>query len=138
MSASSDGNDAPDILEELARLHQKWEAKTRFKELHEGVWLPAVLFGIEVGRHRIAEEIPTDVTALDRLMGEWRLIWKLEKAGPAKEALKGIDFGIRLVSACVQRYLNQLQENSVRPKPPASANNGKARFGHKRRPRSQT
>ena len=136
MSASSDGSDAPDIVEELARLYEEWEAKTQFKERGDGMWLPGVLFGIEEGRRRVAEEIPSS-GALNRLLGEWKLVRKQKKTGPATESLKGIDFGIRLVIGCVRSYLNQLHETSVRPKPPASANNGKARFGHKRRPHSQ-
>ena len=137
MPASSNGNEAPNISKELEKLQLRWEAKTQFKELHGGMWLPAVLFGIEVGRRRIAEEDPADITALDELTSGWYEIMGLEPTGPAKEALKGIDFGIRLVRACVQRYLRQLQEKSVRPKPPASANNGKTRLGHKRGPRPQ-
>jgi hypothetical protein len=122
-----------DLLDDLEKLQTKWEAKMPdLVERGRAMWLHGVVFGIEIGRRRMAEEEASSLTALDALLDEWESIGKLKANGPAAESIKGIDFGIRLVISPVRRYLNRLARpkppasTPVRPKPPTSVNNSKA------------
>ena len=113
------------LLEDLESLHIEWKAKSQFEEGGQGLWLAAVIFGIEIGHARIAEEAARSNIDVDRLIARWKHIRKSRPKGPASESLKGVDYGISLVMGCVRRHLNP--ELPPHPKPPASADGRKSR-----------
>jgi hypothetical protein len=124
------------LLSDLAKLQSRWERRLTDAEQHgRGKWALGVLFGIETGRARIAGDNPRSLAELNALLNEWEGIRARAEASLVKETSRGLDFGIRLVIGRVRRFLNSDREdNPARPKPPTSANSGKARSGNKRRP----
>jgi hypothetical protein len=132
MPLHAGSNDRDHLLRELEKLHEEWGGQRQLMVRGQGMWLPGVHFGIEIGRQKIAEEIASSRMDLHALLRKWKRIRTRERIGPAAEALKGIDFGIRLVIRCVRRYLKRPAQRkpprSIPPsrKPSMSANGNNA------------
>jgi hypothetical protein len=102
------------LLDNLRNLHEKWERSVnRFELRGYRLWVRGVLFGIEMGRNRIAEYRMGSREDLDLLLVEWerRSRKRLREVSEVTESTRGIDFGIRLVVGRARRYLQ-------RPAPP--------------------
>lgn len=123
------------LLGDLAKLQRRWERKLTNPEQHgPGTWALGVLFGIETGRARIAEDNRRSLAELNALLSEWEGIRAHAEGSLVKETIRGLDYGIRLVIRRSRRFLNPgLDENPARPKPPPTADSGKVRSGPKRR-----
>jgi len=65
-----------------------------------------VVFGIEIARHRIAEDC-SSLAELHPLLEQWERIRAEEELSSQTESNKGVDLGIRLVIRRVRRYLGQ-------------------------------
>ena len=122
------GVDCDRFLDDLTKLQSRWERKLTNLEQHgRGMWARGVLFGVEIGRARIAEDNPRSLAELRALLSEWEGIRARIGSSRIDETIRGFDFGIRLVIGRVRRFLSTgLDENPARPKPPTLADSGKA------------
>jgi hypothetical protein len=96
------------ILEDLHNLQDKWELKVdRLEGRGHRLWVRGVLFGIEMGRNRIAEYRMSSPADVNLLLDEWerRSRNRLREVSEVTESIRGIDFGIRLVIRRVRKYL---------------------------------
>jgi hypothetical protein len=98
------------LLEDLRNLHEKWGRKVNRLQ-HRGyrLWVHGVLFGIDMGRNRIAEYRTRSPGELNLLLDEWerRSRNRLREVSSVTASTRGIDFGIRLVIGRVRRYLQR-------------------------------
>ena len=131
-----------DRLNDLEKLQGRWLRKLANADKDGwGMWARGVLFGIEIGRVRIAEYNGRSLAELDVLFSEWEKIGTHHEASLVEQTIRGLDFGIRLVIGRVRHFGNAGFEgpnkNTGRPEPPASAKTSKRRSGHKRKPSSR-
>jgi hypothetical protein len=97
-----------DLLRELRKLQTRWECRIAdLTHCGRGPWACGVLFGIEIARHRIAEDCTSSLAALNPLLEQWERISAEEELSSQTEPAKGVDFGIRLLIRRVRRYLGQ-------------------------------
>ena len=121
------------LVEDLWRLQRKWEAKkANLVERGRSLRAHGIVFGIETGRRRLAEEKASSLSELEALLAEWESIGNLKASGAAAESIKGIDFGIRVVVGRLRRYLKRV----ARAKPPAVAPFDRSRRHPPARPRA--
>ena len=105
-----------DLLRELRKLQTRWERRIAdLTHRGRGPWACGVLFGIEIARHRIAEDCTSSMAALNPLLEQWERISAEEELSSQTESTKGVDLGIRLAIRRVRRYLGQ----PTRRKPPS-------------------
>src|SRR5206468_7921671 len=104
MGEENASGDFDRLLSDLAELQSRWERKLTNPEKHgRRIWALGVLFGIGTGRARITEGTRKSLGELNDLLSEWEGIRAhaeatLVGASLAKETIRGLDFGIRLVT----------------------------------------
>jgi hypothetical protein len=95
-----------DLLRELRKLQTRWEGRiASLSHRGRGPWACGVLLGIEIARHRIAEECTSSLAALNPLLEQWDRISAEGEFSSRTESTKGVDLGIRLAIRRVRRYL---------------------------------
>src|SRR5258707_1089782 len=112
------------LLEDLRELQTRCERKVDpIQQGCHGLWARGVLFGVEIGRNRIAEYRMRSLGELKALSDDWERISRLKEVSSVAASTRGIDFGIRLVIVRVRRYSRCLPRPQFRyaASPPADS-----------------
>ena len=91
------------LLKDLRELHNVWLKKVESPGEDEAR-IRGVVFGIEVGSNRIAEEVAKAKPAIPAIIAAWRDHLKYREEADRREIIKGVDDGIQLVIECVERF----------------------------------
>ena len=91
------------LLKDLEKLHRLWLTKAE-AEANDKRWIRGVLFGIETGWNRIAEEVAKPSPNIGSMIADWRRHLNSTEEAAAQEASRGVDYGIKLVIECVTRF----------------------------------
>jgi hypothetical protein len=106
------------LLKDLEQLRRTWLTKAE-AESDDQKWSRSVLFGIETGLNRIAEEVAKADPRVSTVISDWQRHLRSREDIPGQEVVEGVDHGIKLVIECVRQFFN-----STAPKePPRSDNN---------------
>ena len=103
------------LLKDLEQLHSLWLTKTDAAP-DDKKWRRAVLFGIETGWNRIAEEVAKPNPTVPKIIDDWRRHLSARGEAAGQELVEGVDYGIALVIECVLRFF----ENRIPQEPPRS------------------
>jgi len=103
------------LLKDLEQLHSLWLTKTD-AATEDKEWSHAVLFGIETGWNRIAEEVAKPNPTIRKIIADWQHYLKGREEAAGQELVEGVDYGIALVIECILRFF----ENRIPQEPPRS------------------
>jgi hypothetical protein len=91
------------LLKDLEQLHTLWLTKAQ-AAVDDKRWFRGVLFGIETGWNRIAEEIGKPDPNIGSIIANWQQHLNSSKEAAGREVAEGVDYGIELVIECVLRF----------------------------------
>jgi hypothetical protein len=101
------------LMKDLEQLYDLWLKKAEAAADNKA-WIRGVLFGVEVGSNRIAEEIAKPYPAVGAIIADWRRRLIQREETSTQEVVEGVDYGIAQVIECVRRFF----ESTIPHAPP--------------------
>jgi hypothetical protein len=111
------------LLKDLEELHSLWLTKAQ-AAVDDKRWFSGVLFGIETGWNRIAEEVGKPNPNIGSTIVNWRQHLDSRKEAGGQEVVKGVDYGIQLTIDCVRRFFSSTTPHEPRRPAHPSGPNG--------------
>src|SRR5215831_20621576 len=111
------------LLKDLEKLHNLW-LKMAETTVGDRARIRGVLFGIESGSNRMAEEIAKPNPAIAAVVADWRRHLRHKEEAKGQEVVEGVDHGIELVIECIVRFYESKAPRDPPPTRQTNAANG--------------